>query len=127
MAISAISPTRKPWIEVHGFDLAATSVDNTVYIARRNCKVQAVQFVNAVVGGAGATLTLRNCTGTQAPSAGTAFTSAMDLIGTAINTVTSATITQSASYLLAGSRIGADFGGTLTGLVGRCVITLETY
>jgi hypothetical protein len=127
MPTSALSPSRRRWIEVHGFDVLAASVDNTVYIARRPCKVQAVQFVLTVVGGASAAVTLKNCTGTQAPSAGTAFTGALDLATTVVNTVTTATLTQSATYLAAGSRIGADFSGTLTGLVGRVVITLENY
>lgn len=127
MPTKALSPTRKPWIETHEIDLLAASVDNTLYIARRNCKVQDVRFVLTVQGGAGATLTLKNCTGTQAPSAGTAFTAAMDLNATVVNTVTAPALTQTATYLVAGARIGADFGGTLTALVGRLTLTLETY
>jgi hypothetical protein len=128
MPVLTRKSTRKPWIEVFGFDVLAASVDNTVYIARRNCKVNDVRFVTTVSGGASAAVTLKNCTGTQAPSAGTAFTNALDLTsGTTVNTVTAATLTESATYLVAGSRIGADFSGTLTSLVGRVMVTLETY
>lgn len=127
MPVLSTKSTRKPWIETHSFDVLAASVDNTVYIARRNCKVTSVKFVLTVAGGASAAALLKKCTGTQAPSAGTAFTSSMDLNGTTANTVTTPTLTESATYLAAGDRIGLDLSGTLTSLVGNITITLETY
>jgi hypothetical protein len=127
MPVLATKSTRKAWVEVKEVPLLATSVDSNVYIARRNCKVQDIRFVLTTAGGAGATVTVKKCSGTTAPASGTAISSAMDLNATALNTVTAATLTQSATYLNAGDRLAIDVGGTLTALVGMLEITLETY
>jgi hypothetical protein len=118
---------RQARIEVITTELLAASVDKNIYIAARPCKVQSVQFATTVVGGASAAVILKACTGTTAPASGTAMTSSMDLQNTVVNTVTTATLTESATYLKEGDRIGADFSGTLTGLVGVLQVIIETY
>ena len=127
MPVKFRARSRQSRVETVTTELLAASVDKNIFIAPRPCKVQNVQFATTVVGGAGAAIVVRACTGTQAPSAGTAMTSSMDLQNTVINTVTTPTLTESATYLKAGDRIAVDFSGTLTGLVGVLHVIVEFY
>ncbi len=105
----------------------AASVDSNVYIATRPCRVTAVSGVNRVVGGSGATATIKKCTGTTAPASGTAVHStAIDGTVTADTVQTATLATDLATLTLAaGDRLAMDVGGTLTSLVGLIVIELQ--
>ena len=105
----------------------AATVDSNVYIAVMPCRVTAVRGVNTTIGGAGATASIRKCTGTQAPSAGTLVHSTAIGGEVAINTVQSATLATSLETLTlaAGDRLAIDIGGTLTALVALIVIELQ--
>jgi hypothetical protein len=109
--------------------LSAATVDTNIFVATRPVRVVAIREAHATAGsdGGAVTLHIRKCTGTQAPSAGTAVHSGTaNLKGTA-NTVQSLSITAgSDSRLSTGDRLAIDVTGTLTALAGGVVtITLR--
>lgn len=105
--------------------LLASTVSQSVFIADDNYQVVGVQAVPNVVGGAGATVNVEVCTGTQAPGAGTAqLTAALALTGTA-NAVVAGTVVAPPATIAAGQRVGIVMAGTLTGLVGVVTIQLQ--
>jgi len=113
-------------------ELLAASVDKWVYIAERACKVVSVKEVHSVAGGSGATVRPRKITGVAAPGAAVASgiteitSAAFDLTATANTIVTGALSATASDYTLAaGDKIGLDFNGTLTGLVGLIEIELQ--
>jgi hypothetical protein len=100
--------------------LTAASVAQPIFIADVPVTVTGAQEVHAVVGGAGATVTVEHLTGTQAPGTGTViFTAPLSLTSTA-NTVQKATLATASSTinLAVGDRLNTVFSGTLTGLAG---------
>lgn len=115
-------------------ELLAASVDKWVFVADRAYKVIAIKESHSVVGGTSAAVSPRKVTDTSAPGAGAGATvkelttGAFDLTtGVAVNTSTSGTLSSTASDLIlaAGDKIGLDFSGTLTGLVGSMTIYLR--
>ena len=103
----------------------ASSVDQNIFIADAAYQVVQVEEAHTVAGNDASPVTavLVKCTGTQAPSGGTACTSdTFDLKGTA-NTVVTGTLSVTASYytLADGNRLAIDFGGTLTTLAGGVI------
>lgn len=115
-------------------ELLAASVDKWVFVADRAYEVVAISEVHSVVGSTSAAVRPRKVTaaGTDAPgaAAGTTVkeltTADIDLTAT-INVEQAATLTATAADLLLadGDKIGLNFGGTLTGLVGALTIILE--
>ena len=113
-------------------ELLAASVDKWVFIANRAYEVVSIEEVHSVVGGASAAVKARKVLNVSAPGASAGAnvvefaTAAFDLTA-AVNTVQTATLSATASdYQLAdGDKIGLDFSGTLTGLVGVLTITLK--
>lgn len=113
-------------------ELLAASVDKWVFIAPFACKVVSIKEVHSVVGSTSALVSPRKVTGVSAPGAAVAagitelLTAGFDLTATA-NTVVTGTLSATASdyTLAAGDKIGLDFSGTLTGLVGQITIELK--
>lgn len=102
---------------------AAENIDQPLFIAPRAYKIVSVQEAHGTAGGASAGVIIKKCTGTQAPSAGTAVhTGSIDLTATA-NTVVAATLSATAAdyTLAAGDRLCADFSGTIAPLGGSNV------
>lgn len=115
-------------------ELLAASVDKWVFVADRAYAVTAVREVHSVIGGSGAVVRPRKVTaaGTDAPGAAAGSTvkelTAADIgLETTINVAQSPALAATAADLLlaAGDKIGLNFGGTLTGLVGSLTIILE--
>jgi len=114
-------------------ELLAASVDKWIWIAPFACKVVSVRESHSVVGGTSAAVRPRKVTDTSAPGAAASSTvkelsAALDLTSTVpVNTTTAATVTATAAdvTLAAGDKIGLDFSGTLTGLVGLITIELQ--
>lgn len=109
--------------------VVAASVDNTIFTANEDYQVVAVNYTPTVAGTDGGTVTLavNKCTGTQAPSAGTAVhASTANLKGT-INTVQNLTLSATVAnlQLAAGNRLAVDFTGTLTSAVGLLTVVLK--
>lgn len=113
-------------------ELLAASVDKWVFIANGAYQVVSIEEIHSVVGGASAAVKARKVTGVAAPGAaasGTVVefaTAGFDLTATA-NTTQTATLSSTAAdlQLADGDKIGLDFSGTLTGLVGVLTITLK--
>lgn len=115
-------------------DLMAASVDEWAFVADRGYKVLGFRTITSVVGGSGAVVRPRKVTaaGTAAPGDAAGATvielTAADIDLTATVNVaqtTAAVTTADANVLAAGDKIGLNFGGTLTGLVGKLYIFLE--
>lgn len=113
-------------------DLAAASVDQWAFVADRPYKALGFREAHSVVGGAAAAVRPRKVTDTSAPGAAASgtvveLTSAnIDLTATINTVVTPTLVTAGGANLLAtGDKIGLDFSGTLTGLVGKLFIYLE--
>jgi hypothetical protein len=115
-------------------ELLAASVDKWVFVATRPYQVTAVREIHSVIGGSGAVVRPRKVTAaaTDAPGAAAGATvkelTAADIgLETTINTTQSPALSATAADLLlaTGDKIGLNFGGTLTGLVGVIVITLK--
>lgn len=108
--------------------ISATTVDGTIFIADDAWVITSIEEVHSVLGtdGSAVTAQVMKCTGTQAPSAGTAMTTGtFDLKGTVETIQTGALSATPAHYTLAdGNRIGLDVTGTLTSLAGG-VITIH--
>jgi hypothetical protein len=114
-------------------DLMAASVDKWVFVADRAYRVELIEEIHSVVGGSGAAVSFRKVTaaGTAAPGAAAGATvvefqvAAIDLTATINVTQTPALSAVAGALNLAdGDKIGTDFAGTLTGLVGHATITL---
>lgn len=115
-------------------ELLAASVDKWVFVADRAYEVVAVREIHSVAGGASAAVRPRKVTaaGTDAPGA-TAGATVKELTAAAIDLTATANTAQSPALvgtaadlqLAAGDKIGLDFSGTLTGLVGWLGIVLE--
>lgn len=94
--------------------------DTHIFVSPDHYIVESIQAVWSVAGGANAAVSVKKTTGTTAVASGTELHStAIDLTATAA-TVVSATITATAANrrLKPGDRLGLDFSGTLTNLVG---------
>lgn len=101
----------------------ASDVSQSIFVADADYLVTAVREVHGVASTSG-TLNIEKLTTTTAPGSGTAMlTGTVSLSGTA-NTVASGTLTATAATktLAAGDRIGGVLAGTLTNLVGCCVV-----
>ena len=101
---------------------AATAVDRDAFVANRPYQLRSVERSFGTASASGQ-LDLKKCTGTTAPASGTSMLNgALALTGTA-NSVSAATLSGTASSLLLadGDRIGFDFVGTVTNLVGLAV------
>lgn len=114
-------------------ELLAASVDKWVFIADRAYTVKSIKEIHSVAGGAAAAVAVRKVTAdASAPGAGAGanvkelLTAGFDLTATA-NTLATGTLTATTAdlSLAAGDRIGLDFSGTLTGLVGILTIELQ--
>lgn len=102
--------------------VSSTGVDGNIFIADDGWMITSIEEVHAVAGtdGGGATLWVRVCDGTEAPSSGDAAQIAtIDLQGTA-NTVQTATLSATKS-LADGNRLALDYTGVLTALAGGTV------
>lgn len=112
--------------------ILAASVDSWAFIAAIPCQVVGISEIHSVVGSTSAAVKARKVTDTSAPGASAGATvkelatAAFDLTAT-INTTQTATLSSTASdlQLAAGDKIGLDFSGTLTGLVGVVTIALK--
>lgn len=112
--------------------ISAASVDSWVFIADRAYEVVSIEEIHSVVGSTNAAVKLRKVTDTSAPGAAASSTvkelatAGFDLTAT-VNTTQTATLSETASdYQLAdGNKIGMDFSGTLTNLVGVVTIALK--
>jgi hypothetical protein len=115
-------------------ELLAASVDKWLFVADRAYEVTYIGEVHSVIGGSGAVVRPRKVTaaGTDAPGATAGSTvkelTAADIgLETSINVVQAPALTATGADLLlaAGDKIGLNFNGTLTGLVGALTIILE--
>ncbi|MFZ6028032.1 MAG: hypothetical protein ACOYYS_09980 [Chloroflexota bacterium] len=115
-------------------ELVAASVDKWIFVADRPYQVTGVREIHSVVGGSGAVVRPRKVTaaGTAAPGDAAGATvkelTAADVgLETTINVSQSPTLAATAADLLlaTGDKIGLNFGGTLTGLVGHIEIILK--
>lgn len=108
--------------------LNVLNVSQALFVSDAAYQVVGIRAVWGVAGGAAAVLNIEKLTGTTVPGSGTAMlTGNFDLTSTA-NTVTSGTLSSTASdlQLAVGNRLGVKLGGVLTGLIGCCVtITLK--
>lgn len=113
-------------------ELLAASVDKWVFVAPVACQVTAIREIHSVVGSTSAAVRPRKVTDTSAPGAAASATvkelttAAFDLTAT-VNTTQAATLSATASdlQLAAGDKIGLDFSGTLTGLVGAMTFAFK--
>lgn len=113
-------------------DLLAASVDQWAFIAQRACKLVGVKEIHSVVGGASAAVRPRKITDASAPGAAASATvlelttASIDLTAT-INTTQTPTLTATIAdrSLAAGDKVGLDFSGTLTGLVGKLIMQFQ--
>lgn len=115
-------------------ELLAASVDKWIFVAPWACKVTAIKEVHSVVGSTNAAVSARKVTSasTEAPGATASSTckelttAAVDLTAT-INVVQTPTLSATAGdyTLAAGDKIGLDFSGTLTGLVGSLTLSIK--
>lgn len=115
-------------------DLMAASVDKWIFVADRAYQVMGFGEVHSVIGGASAVVTPRKVTaaGTAAPgdAAGATvkeLTAAAIGLETTINVSQAPALSATAADLLlaAGDKVGLNFNGTLTGLVGHLTMSLK--
>lgn len=109
-------------------DLMAASVDEWVWVAPVACVLTRIDEIHSVIGGSGAVVRPRKVTaaGTAAPgdAAGATvkeLTTADIGLETTINVSQAPTLTATAAdrVFAAGDKLAHNFGGTLTGLVGK--------
>lgn len=109
-------------------DLMAASVDEWVWVAPIACVLTSIGEIHSVIGGSGAVVRPRKVTaaGTAAPgdAAGATvkeLTTADIGLETTINVAQSPTLTATGAdrIFAAGDKLAHNFGGTLTGLVGK--------
>ncbi len=106
--------------------------DEHVWIADKAYTVVSIKEIHSVVGGSSMVADFRRISDTTAPGAAASATcvellaSALDLT-TTINTSQTASLSAVAGALTvaSGSKISANFGGTITGYVGTVVIELK--
>lgn len=103
----------------------ANSVDENVFIASDNWQITHIEEIHSVAGtdGSPVNVTVRNCNGTDAPSAGNdTLQAVIDLKGTA-NTVQAGNLTATTAdlQLSDGDRLALDYNGTLTTLAGGSI------
>lgn len=103
----------------------ANSVDENVFIASDNWQITHIEEVHSVAGNdeSAVNVTVRNCEGTDAPSAGNdTLQAVIDLKGTA-NTVQAGNLTATTAdlQLSDGDRLALDYSGTLTNLAGGSI------
>lgn len=112
-------------------ELLAASVDKWVFVADRPYRVVGITEAHSVIGGSGAVVTPRKIASATVAAPGasvaagiTELTTAAIGLETAVNVAQVATLTATdADRLLAtGDKIGLNFAGTLTGLVGSLSI-----
>ncbi len=102
-------------------------VDSTVFIADDAWQITKIEEVHTVAENTAypntGNLTIRKCTGTEAPSAGDAMHNATMWMNSTINTVVTPTLSGvSANLTLAdGDRICMDFNGTMSTYAGGCL------
>lgn len=115
-------------------ELLAASVDKWMFVADRAYRVVGFREIHSVVGGSGAVVRPRKVTaaGTDAPGAAAGATvkelTTADIdLTTTINVTQTPTLTATAAdaLLAAGDKVGLNFGGTLTGLVGLLTMFLR--
>ncbi len=108
------------------FRLTNTPIDHNLFVSKEAWKLISVDYTVTVAGtdASAVTLQLTKCTGTQAPSAGTALLSAtIDLKSAANTTVTGSLVTTAVTLQFsAGDRLAVDVTGTTTSVDG--VITI---
>lgn len=107
-------------------EILATTVDNTIFAPMEGTwKVYSFVYTPRVAGSGGAaTIDLKVCTGTQAPTSGTTqLSAALDLVGVA-DTTQQATIIAAPTEIGPGSRLAFDLTGTLTAVVGSATVQL---
>ena len=105
--------------------ISASSVDCNIFVPTSSWKVIAVSEVHTVGGSDSGAVTMQimKCTGTQAPSAGSAvLNSTINLKGTA-NTIASGAVVVGSGLMKinATERLAIDFTGTMTALAGGVV------
>lgn len=105
----------------------ASSVDGHAFIADDAYQVVSIREIHNVVGGSGAQVVVKKCTGTTAPASGTALhATAIDLTATINTNITPALVATTATLQLAATdKLAMDFSGTLTGLNGVLVLWLK--
>jgi len=102
-------------------------VDSTVFIADDAWQITKIEEVHTVAENTAypntGNLTIRKCTGTEAPSSGDAMHNATMWMNSTINTVVTPTLSGvSANLTLAdGDRICMDFNGTMSTYAGGCL------
>lgn len=110
-------------------ELLAASVDKWVFIADAAYEVVLIKEIHSVVGGVSAAVGVEKTAAASAtaPGAGTLVTTATIDLTTAVDTVQTPALVTTAStlQLAAGDKLGLDFSGTLTGLVGVIQIHLK--
>lgn len=115
-------------------ELLAASVDKWMFVADRAYEVIGFREIHSVVGGSGAVVRPRKIAAatTAAPGASVAagiteLTTADIGLETSINVSQTPTITATAAdaLLAAGDKVGLNFSGTLTGLVGHLTMFLK--
>lgn len=115
-------------------DLMAASVDKWIFVAPFACQVLSVREIHSVAGGSGAAARPRKIAAATVAAPGAAVaagiteitTAAFDLTTTADTTVTGTLSATASDYTLAvGDKIGIDFAGTLTALVGHMTISIK--
>lgn len=115
-------------------DLLAASVDQWAFVAQRACKLVGVKEIHSVVGGASAAVRPRKITAaaTDAPGA-VASATVLELTTANIDLTAAINVTQTPTLtatiadrsLAAGDKVGLDFSGTLTGLVGKLTMQFQ--
>ena len=105
--------------------ISASSVDESIFIASDSWQITHIEEVHTVAGndGSAVNVTVTNCDGTDAPSAGNNMLQAViDLKGTA-NTMQTGTLTATTAdlQLADGDRLALDYSGTLTTLAGGSI------
>ncbi len=101
--------------------------DQSFYVAPARCRVISIRAVPNVVGSDAGAVTgaVKKCTGTQAPSAGTAVhAGSIDLKGT-VNAVVTPAVASAAATLSAGDRLAFDGTGVMTAATGCIVVALR--
>lgn len=113
----------------HDMRYNASSVDQTIFVANRACRVVAIRGVPDVAGtdGGAVTATIRKVPSGTAITAGNALHSGTYNLKGAADTVQSLTLTSTVADLIlaAGDKVCVDFSGTLTSAVG-CISVATT-
>lgn len=112
----------------------AASVDKWAYVANRACKVVAIRECHSVISGAGGVVRPRKILAATTAVPGAAVAAGItELTAADIGFETAVNVAQNAGLaatvadlsLAVGDKIGLNFSGTLTGLVGVLTIELQ--